>query len=130
MNLRSPHDFQHRNGLAEGFRFMISNPGIYVIHCEEGKDRTGFMSAVLECLMGASADEVVEDYMDSFDNFYGVKKGTEKYKTIVEENIIEIMQKELDVADFYSADLSSAAERYLRSIGLSSEEIQELKANL
>ena len=40
--------------LCDVFRFMASNPGIYCIHCKEGKDRTGFVTAVLELLMGAN----------------------------------------------------------------------------
>ncbi|MBR0367928.1 MAG: tyrosine-protein phosphatase [Clostridia bacterium] len=50
-----------REGLAKGFRFMISHDAPYLIHCTMGKDRAGFTSAVLECLMGASAEEVVAD---------------------------------------------------------------------
>ena len=33
---------------AEGLRFMIAHEGPYLIHCKEGKDRTGFTVAVLE----------------------------------------------------------------------------------
>ena len=61
-----------REGLAKGFRFMISHDAPYLIHCTMGKDRAGFTSAVLECLMGASAEEVVADYMVSYYNYYGI----------------------------------------------------------
>ena len=35
---------------------MASHEGPYLIHCTEGKDRTGFVSALLECLIGAGAE--------------------------------------------------------------------------
>ena len=78
-------EFGHR--LAEGYRFLITHEGPYLIHCTEGKDRTGFASAIIECLMGAEADEVVSDYMKTFYNYYGVKLGSLVYNNIAERNI-------------------------------------------
>ena len=66
-----------RSGLAEGFRFIASHEGPYLVHCNEGKDRAGFASAILECLMGATAEEVVADYMVTYYNYYGVADGTD-----------------------------------------------------
>jgi len=124
----SSDDF--KKGLAEGLRFMIENPGTYVVHCTEGKDRAGFVSALLECLMGASAHEVVEDYMVTYYNYYGVEKGTERYNAIASSNIVKTLTGAFGVQDFYSANLTKGAESYLSSIGLSSSEIAGLKANL
>ena len=59
-------DFNSR--LAEGFRYLIQNPAPYVIHCQEGKDRTAFACALLEFLTGASYDEIVGDYITTFYN--------------------------------------------------------------
>jgi len=59
---------------AKGMRFLIENEGPYLVHCTEGKDRAGFVSAVLEALMGASLEEIIDDYMLSYENYYGVKK--------------------------------------------------------
>ena len=78
-------EFQEK--LAEGFRYMASHDGPYLIHCVEGKDRTGFAAAVLECLMGATADEVVGDYMLTYFNFYGIEPGTEQYEQIAAGNL-------------------------------------------
>ena len=57
-------DFKEK--LAKGLRFFINNPGVYEVHCTEGKDRAGAICAILEWLMGASYDEAIEDYMVSF----------------------------------------------------------------
>ena len=118
-------------GLAQGMRSIISGEAPYLIHCNEGKDRAGFVSAVLECLMGATADEVVDDYMETFFNYYGVEKGTEKYNAVVNSNIIPTLKTIFGVADIYTADLAAEAEAYLiENLGLSVEEVAELKVKL
>lgn len=119
-----------KKGLAEGLRFMAQNPGKYVVHCNEGKDRAGFAIAVLECLMGAKANEVLEDYMVTYYNYYGVEKGTDKYNAIASSNIVKTLQDAFQVKDFYSADLKKGAENYLHAIGLTDKEISELRKNL
>ena len=121
-------DFQA--GLAEGLKFFAENEGTYLVHCTEGKDRAGFVSALLECLMGATYDEVVADYMETYENYYGVEEGTEKYAAIANSNIIKSLQKAFGVDDLSKADLADEAEEYLAAIGLSDAEILQLKINL
>ena len=50
-------DYQRK--LADGLRFIGAHEGPYLIHCNEGKDRTGFVVAILEALMGADAGEIM-----------------------------------------------------------------------
>ena len=116
-----------RAGLAEGFRFLASHEGPYLIHCTEGKDRTGFTIALLECLMGASAEEVTADYMVTYANYYGVEPGTEQYDVIVRSNIAKSLATAFDIESIYDADLAAEADDYLLEIGLSREEIDSLK---
>lgn len=118
------------SGLAEGLVAMADNPGVYLIHCKEGKDRAGFVCAVLECLMGASATEVVEDYMETFYNYYGVEKGSRKYDAIAQANIIKTLKTAFGISDLNDVDLAACAENYLISIGMSTDQISRLKANL
>ncbi len=121
-------DFQQ--GLSNGLRFFALNNGIYEIHCTEGKDRAGFVSAILECLMGASYDEVISDYMVTYYNYYGVTRGDERYQTIAESNIVKSLERAFAVENLKSADLAAEAEEYSKQIGLSDEEIALLKVNL
>lgn len=117
--------------LASGLRFILDNEGPYLIHCNEGKDRAGFVSALLECLMGATMDEVVEDYMETFVNYYGVEKGSEKYEAVVNSNIVSAIQTNFKVEDAYKADLAAEAEAYLmEELGMSADEVAALKAKL
>ena len=117
-------------GLGEGLTFLATHEGPYLVHCTEGKDRAGFVSAVLECLMGASIDEVVADYMVTYFNYYGVTEGSEQYDAIVRSNIAKSLANAFGVEDVYSADLAAGAEAFLADCGLSEETIAALKENL
>lgn len=117
--------------LARGMRFIIENDGPYLLHCNQGKDRAGFVSALLECLMGATIDEVVEDYMETYFNYYGVEKGSEKYDAIVRSNLIPTLNTNFKVANVYEADLTAEAEAFLmEDLGLSADEVATLKTKL
>ena len=119
------------NGLAEGMRFIINNNGPYLIHCNEGKDRAGFVSALLECLMGATMDEVIDDYMVTYYNYYGVEEGSEKYNAVVNNNLIKALNTTFKVDDIYKADLAAEAEAFLiEDAGLTADEVAALKGRL
>jgi len=120
-----------RDGLAKGLRFMAANEGPYLVHCTEGKDRAGFVSAVLECLMGASADEVVTDYMTTYLNYYGVEEGSAQYQAIAQTNIVKSLERAFDIESIFEADLAYEAETYLRdSLQMTQDEILLLKQKL
>lgn len=128
----SSSDF--KTGLAKGLRFFAENKGVYAVHCTEGKDRAGFVNALLQCLTGASYDEVITDYMQTYINYYGVEKDSEKYNAIAKSNIIKSLETafELDGQNITlaTANLAKEAEEYMKFIGLTSQEIDQLKANL
>lgn len=118
-------------GLADGMRFIIAGEAPYLVHCNEGKDRAGFTSALLECLMGASADEVIADYMETYINYYGLKKGTEKYDAVVNSNIVKTLEAAFGVEELYAANLAAEAEAFvMEELGLSQEEVAALKTKL
>ena len=119
------------SSLANGMRFIINGNGPYLIHCNEGKDRAGFVSSLLECFMGATLDEVIDDYMETYYNYYGVEKGNEKYDTIVNNNLIKVLNTTFKVTDIHKADLVAEAEAYLtEDVGLTADEVSTLKAKL
>ena len=119
-----------RNKLADGFRFMAQNPGVYAINCLEGKERTGFAIAVLECLMGADYQEIIADYMETYYNYYGVTKEEDRYNTIAEMNIKKTLETIFKVNELRTADLKGEAEEYMRDGGLDEKTIEALKKNL
>ncbi|MBQ6053636.1 MAG: tyrosine-protein phosphatase [Clostridia bacterium] len=121
-----------REKLAEGFRYIASHEGPYLIHCNEGKDRTGFAAAILECLMGASAEEVICDYMITYYNYYGITAESEQYLQIANSNIKSSLSKAFGIGaiDKEGVSLADYALDYLKNLGMTDEEISLLKANL
>ncbi len=111
-------------------RFMVANEGPYLIHCKEGKDRTGVVCAVFESLMGANYTEVCADYMKTYLNFYGIEAGSETYRIVKERTFDKTLSTLFGVETLSKADLSKEAEEYLLSIGLSADEISAFKAKL
>lgn len=116
--------------LKDGLMFMIRHEGPYLIHCNEGKDRAGMVIALLEALMGATIEEIVEDYMVTYENYFGVEKGTAKYDLI--SSIILDVLKDINAGEPVTNDnLQVAAENYLRdTVGLSNAYIAALKVRL
>jgi protein tyrosine/serine phosphatase len=115
--------------LAEGVRFMIAHPSPYMIHCIEGKERVGFMLAILESLMGASYTEVRQDFLISHYNYYGIKPDSERARVIADGTLREQL-KYVFGKDPAKADLAKEANNYLRKTGLSASEITRLKTCL
>ncbi|MCR4894391.1 MAG: tyrosine-protein phosphatase, partial [Eubacteriales bacterium] len=103
--------------LAMGLIRMASLEGPYYVHCTEGKDRTGFVMMLLEALTGATWQEIVDDYMLTYDNYYKInpQKDPEKYALILEKNLVVMMRTVIGdpEADPAKADLAAAAREYL-----------------
>ena len=120
--------------LKTGLEHMLANEGPYLIHCNEGKDRAGFVSALLEALMGGTLDEIVADYMTSYENYYHIEKGSEQYEKIAESNIMASLRSIAGLeegADLSGVDLQAAAETYLtETVGLSAGQVDALQAVL
>ena len=135
-------DFQFKSQgfkkkLAKGLTAMADNPGPYLIHCVEGKDRTGYVLMVLESLLGASYEEIVSDYMITYDNYYDITKENDpdRYEIIKGENIDLMLHyligdEEENQSLSEISDYSTYARDYLKSIGLSEKSITKLVQNL
>ncbi|MFT5873147.1 MAG: protein tyrosine/serine phosphatase/S-adenosylmethionine hydrolase [Clostridium sp.] len=120
---------EFKASIVKGLVFMSENKGPYLFHCTEGKDRAGFFAAIIGSLMGASKEEIVEDYMQSYINYYGVQKGTDQYK-LISEDVLAMIKVIAVTGDLDKADLSSAAKNYLISGGMTAKQIETLKTNL
>ena len=121
-------DFQ--NGLARGIKFMAMNEPPYLIHCDLGKDRAGLFSAVIESLMGAGSDEVVDDFLVSFWNYFGIESHSRDYEYVADNEIRPFLAAMFGVKDIAKVNLKEAAERYVLKIGVSAEEIETLREKL
>ena len=119
-----------REKLARGLRFLGSHQGPYAVHCTEGKDRSGIVVALLECFMGADWEEVKADYMITYQNYYGIMPDDPAYDEIVGRNIEASLRRLFQTDDLTNTDLAREAEDFFRYIGLSGEEIENLRTNL
>lgn len=115
--------------LAKGFKFIAANEPPFLIHCNEGKDRAGFASVIIEALMGASLDEITADYMISYYNYYGVEKGTSQYDYIATTpyKMLETISEGLAVTD---NNLYSIAYNYMIKNGVTQSEVVEIMGKL
>ena len=118
--------------LVEGLTFLSKSEGPYLIHCNEGKDRAGFTSALLSALMGLSYEEIAADYMTSYENYYHVEKGTEQYEAVKRSNIDSMLSfiAGVEADNLSSVDLSVKAEEFLLAIGMEKANIDTLKSKL
>lgn len=122
-----------RSPLAEGLRFLAGREGPYLIHCTEGKDRAGFVSALLSCFMGASYDDVVADYMTTYENYYHITPEDIQYETVKSSNLATILSAITGTEDttaYRRMDLAAAAKTYLLGCGLTEEECAALRTAL
>ncbi len=117
-------------GIVEGLTFLSKKEPPYLIHCNEGKDRAGFTSMILEALTVADPDTIVEDYMLSYVNYYGTEPGTDKYDLIADKNILEMFRVIAGTDAPDQAQLQQAAIEYLTSNGMEETAIKALQENL
>jgi len=119
--------------LVKCFTFLAERNTPFLVHCREGKDRTGFAVMVLEALMGWNEEQIVADYMLTYTNYYGIEPDTPKYDMIVEKNIREMLRM-MQGADHGTSpeeiSLKAAAETYLLSNGLDEEALTQLEEKL
>jgi len=84
------------------------------LHCTYGRDRTGTICAILEAFLGVSKEDIKRDYeISSFS--YG-KLDREWFDSFVEK---------LDA--FEGKTLQQSAENYLLSLGLTEQELKNIK---
>ncbi|MCQ2183383.1 MAG: tyrosine-protein phosphatase [Bacteroidales bacterium] len=118
-----------REAIAKAIRYIItSEPPIYV-HCQEGKDRTGVFIALLEGFMGADGQEILDDDMMSFINYFHISKGTKVYD-IMSSHIFTLLSMLSDQEVNVSSDIPAVCSAILSSLGLTEEELDALRLRL
>jgi protein tyrosine/serine phosphatase len=116
--------------INSGIKFMLRHNSPYLIHRLQGIDRTGFFVMLLEMLMGASRDEIIDNYMTSFLYNHGYKKGSDEYR-FEYARIIQILEKLNGRKSLADCNLIEMAENYyFNAAGLNRGEIDLLKIKL
>ena len=134
LSMSSDYDSDsYKAGVAKGVRHLLKYSGPAYIHCMEGKDRTGFVCLCIEGLAGANYEEMRDDYMTTYANYYGITqdKTPERYDAVVSlyfdsflEYLSGISSDDKDQLKAY--DYSQPVKDYLLKCGLSDTEINQL----
>ena len=136
--------FQQKEKTEMVLQAMIDNDGAYLVHCNVGRDRTGFLILLIQALCNCTVDEMKECEAKAFCNLYHIQTDSEEYRTVVDctysrnmylianpdqiPNIFEIDWNNVDVS---SVDTYSAAYSYCTDyLGFTDAEVSELKAKL
>ena len=137
----------YQSALVNGLNSALAHSATRIlIHCTEGKDRTGFVALLLESLCGATYEEMVHDYMITYDNYYSLTEASDKtaYDYIVELKFDDMVNYLLtfdstleakgdgtyDLAGVTPENYAAAARNLLAKAGMSDDNLQALTALL
>jgi len=119
-----------REGAKRAVEFIAMGEAPFLIHCWEGKDRTGVLAAILEALLGASLEEIVADYMTTYSNYYGITANHALYEDtagLIVSKLEEMGQGETVTSE----NVNAVVERYvLEELGVSEDVLALLRAVL
>ena len=122
-------DFNNR--LITALKELPSHPGPYVVHCLEGKDRTGYVCALLAGLCGATYEELVADYLKTYENYYRItpEKDPAVCHALVTLRLHMCLMHYANVQDeaqLPATDYAKAFSSYLLSHGMTQEQLNAL----
>lgn len=117
--------------LIAALKELPAHPAPYAVHCMEGKDRTGYVCALLEGLCGATYQEIVADYLTTYSNYYGItpEKNPDVCNTLVTLRLNPCLMYYAGVSDeaqLPHTDYAKAFTDYLLTHGMSQEQIDAL----
>ena len=124
---------EYKKSVVKGLKKLIEVGGPAYIHCLEGKDRTGFVCMLIEALAGASYDEMCDDYMTTYKNYYNISENEtpDRYNAVVNlyfDGFMEYISGEEDPNTLHEMSYVDAAKQYLKDGGMTDEEIDKLIA--
>ena len=132
--------FQDKEKTVMVLQSIIDNDGAYLVHCNVGRDRTGFVILLLQALCDCSVNEMRECEAQAFCNLYHIDMGTVEFETIVNctydrnmylianyDEIPDIFEIDWSNIDVSGIDTYAAAYDYCTDyLGFSDEEINML----
>ena len=121
----------YNNRLIAALKELPSHPAPYVVHCMEGKDRTGYVCALLEGLCGATYEEMVADYLITYLNYFKItpEKNLDVCNTLVSMKLNPCLMFYAGVSDeaqLPNVDYVKAFSDYLLSHGMSRQQLDAL----
>ena len=122
-------DFNNR--LIAALTELPSHPAPYVVHCIEGKDRTGYVCALLEGLCGATYEEIKADYLKTYENYYFItpEKDSSVCDALVSLRLNMCLMYYAGIDDesqLQNTDFANAFSHFLLSHDMSQEQLDAL----
>ena len=118
---------ENDTAIADIFGTMANSNGGILFHCQEGKDRTGIISAILLLLAGVSDIDIYADYEISNVYLYDMIK---KAKAVLPDYLLYIKPECMENILKYLREKYKTVEKYLFLKGISEIEIHKLKGKL
>lgn len=118
--------------LVQKLRAILREDPPYIIQCDAGKKRTGFVCLILEMLSGTNYTNIVNDYLESYKNNNGLNflANPEIAKDIEVQKIQKLIYHISGNQDFEKTNLEKIAYSFLQKYGMSQREIQILQQKL
>lgn len=118
---------ENETAIANIFGTLANSSGGVLFHCQEGKDRTGMISALLLLLAGVSDIDIYADYEISNIYLYEMIK---KAKSILPDYLLYLKPEYMESILAYLKEKYQTVENYLLTKGISKTEICKLKSKL
>lgn len=109
--------------MTQALEFIAKNEGPFLFHCIEGKDRTGYFGALVGALMGASKEEIVNDYMKTYENFYGVTKANKEKYDLIANDVLDMLKYITGSKDLDNINMQEKARAFVLEKGLSEKDL-------
>lgn len=115
--------------------YIAENEGPYLVHCTEGDFRTDFVIMLISLLMGATVQEVCDDYMLTYANYYNLTKESNltKYNNILESYCMGSLRHIAGVGEndnISNINFEVKAQQFLMKYGMTQSQINTLKEKL
>ena len=122
---------EYNNLLIAALKELPTHPAPYVVHCMEGKDRTGYVCALLEGLCGATYEEITADYLVTYFNYYGITPETDAdvCNTLLSLRLNPCLMHYAGISDeaqLPTVDFAKTFSNYLLTHGMSQQQLDAL----
>lgn len=118
-----------KKNFAEVYRVILHEaPRAVLFHCAHGKDRTGLIAALLYLLCGVSREDIIRNYAISYDYVRDLVAPLIANTPVEEQHIYRSDASNMVMfLNHLEKNYHGDAREYLRSTGLTDEEIHSLR---
>lgn len=121
---------ENETAIANTFKTMANSKGGVLFHCQEGKDRTGLIAAIILLLAEVSDIDIFADYEISNVYLYEMIKIAKTIPNGMPDFLLYVKPEYMENILAYLRKKYETVENYLLTKGLSSAEISNLKGKI